>query len=73
MNMFCIYSRLPNKGGGRVRIIGGWKWLDLMIIGGWNNRCLEKSKITVFLAKHASFIYLCKHLPTISGSVECTS
>ena len=23
--------------GGGVRIIGGWKWFDVAIIGGWKN------------------------------------
>ena len=36
--------------------------------------CLEKLEAVVFLVKHASFVHLCEqiHLPTSSGSVECT-
>ena len=53
------YSRVPNKREGENNL-GGWKLLDITIIGGWNNRggCLEELKIIIFLAKHVSFIYL---------------
>ena len=51
-NNFDIYSRVPNKRGGGVRIIwGGWKWLDMTIIGGgWNDwRVLGEMENSPFL------------------------
>ena len=57
------YSRVPNKRGG-VRIIGGgWKWLDITIIGrvgiigGGRVGEIENSR---FLSEQVSFTYLCE-------------
>ena len=40
---------------------GGWKWLDITIIRGWNNRgVLGEIETVVFLRKHVALIYLCE-------------
>ena len=63
---FClIVSTLeyPINGGGGVRINGGrWKWLDIIIIGGWNNRgmgILGNIENSRFPSEHVSlYIYV---------------
>ena len=59
---------------------GGCKWFDITIIGGLEQSgvgCLDKLNIA-FLCLLISYIFmwtvmLLIHLPTNSGSVECTS
>ena len=64
--MFGItYSGVPNKRGGgseNNRGGGGWKWFNITVIGGWNNRegGLGEIENSRFLGKHVSFIYLCE-------------
>ena len=47
---------LNKRGGGEVRKIRGWKWFDIIIIGGCNNRGrMEQLKIVAFFVKHVFF------------------